>query len=105
MEKKIENIIKLLGARCLVKEIKNDAEVDGIIIPGREKEQTNHGIVLAVGEGALLESGQLVPMKVKPGDHVLYSSFSGAPVKVSKEDDNTYLILNERDIYCVVCDL
>lgn len=92
---------KVLGARCVVREIKNSSEVSGIYIQGRDKEQTNHGIVIAVGDGAILENGDVVPMKVKPGDHVLYSSFSGAPVKVKKDDEEKYLILNERDIYCI----
>lgn len=97
-----EQRFKIVGARCLVQEIKNDAETaSGIIVPGREKEQTNKGIVLAVGDGAILEDGTKVPMKVSVGDHVLYSSFSGSPVKVNSNDPDTYLILNERDILCI----
>lgn len=93
---------EILGARCLVQEIRQNAETaSGIVIPGREKEQTNKGIVLSVGDGAILEDGTKVPMKVKVGDHVLYSSFSGSPVKVNSDDPDTYLILNERDILCV----
>lgn len=100
--KDVATSFKVLGARCIVKEIRESNETaSGIIIQNRDKEQTNHGIVLIVGDGAILEDGTVVPMKVKPGDHVLYSSFSGAPVKVNKDDDDTYLILNERDIYCV----
>lgn len=100
--KDVAKSFKVLGARCIVKEVRESKETaSGIIIQGRDKEQTNHGIVLIVGDGAILEDGTVVPMKVKPGDHVLYSSFSGAPVKVNKDDDDTYLILNERDIYCV----
>jgi chaperonin GroES len=93
---------KILGSRCLVKEIRESAETtSGIVIPGKEKEQTNKGIVLAVGDGALLESGEKVPVKLEVGDHVLYSSFSGSPIKVKKDDPDNYLILNERDILCV----
>lgn len=93
---------KILGARCLVQEIKNSAETEsGIVIPGKEKEQTNKGIVLAVGDGAILEDGTKVPMKVNVGDHVLYSSFSGSPVKVNSSDADTFLVLNERDILCI----
>jgi len=93
---------KILGARCLVQEIKNNGETEsGIVLPGKEKEQTNKGIVLAVGDGAILEDGAKVPMKVAVGDHVLYSSFSGSPVKVNSNDADTYLVLNERDIFCI----
>ena len=54
------------GARVLVKEDVLDEKTDGgIILPGREKEQTNQGIVLQVGDGAMLEDGTKVPVSVK----------------------------------------
>lgn len=96
-------VTKLLGARVLVEE-QRDAEVQesGIILPGQEKKKTNRGRVIAVGEGSMLEDGTIVPMHVNVGDFVLYSSFSGSPVKEKETDDDIYLILNERDILCVV---
>ena len=95
------------GARCVVREIKNDISTkSGIILPGRDKQSTNQGIVITVGEGALLENGQKVPMNVKPGDKVLYASFAGSPVVIKEDsDDETFLILNERDILCVIEDI
>lgn len=94
--------LEILGARCLVKELKLSATTaSGIVIPGQEKEQTNKGIVLAIGTGAILENGTVVPMQVEVGDTIYYSSFSGSPIKDSDQDnDETYLILNERDILC-----
>lgn len=95
--------VKIAGARVLVKEIKlTDETKSGILIQGRSKEQTNKGIVLAVGTGSMLENGQLVPVNINVGDKVLYSSFSGSPIKVNAEDKEEYLILNERDILCSV---
>lgn len=95
--------VKIIGARCLVKELRESDELaSGIIIPGNEKKQTNKGIIIAVGDGAILENGTKVPMQVAIGDTVIYSSFSGSPIKESKEDPDTYMILNERDILCVV---
>lgn len=96
------NSIRINGARVLVKEIKLDSEVGGIIIPGREKEQTNKGIVIAVGNGAILENGTKVPVNISVGETVFYSSFAGSPVKVSAKDEDEYLILNERDVLCVL---
>ena len=93
--------IEVLGSMCLVEEIKYDAETaSGIIIPGKDKEHTSRGIVLKTGEGSILENGNKVPVSVKPGDHVLYTSFSGYPVKVKDTDEDKYLIINERDIIC-----
>lgn len=97
--------IRINGARVLVKEFKLDEKTEsGIVVPGREKQQTNKGTVIMVGDGAMLEDGTKVPVGVSVGETVIYSSFSGSPVKVNKDDPDTYLILNERDILCVVVD-
>lgn len=98
--------IIIKGARVLVKEQKLSEETSsGIVLPGREKEHTNQGIVLAVGDGAMLEDGTIVPVGVKVGDKVMYTAFSGSPItKAGDEDeeDVRYLILNERDILCQI---
>lgn len=91
--------MKLFGARLLVKEIKFEEKKGGIIIPGREEEQTNTGTVIMVGNGALLENGERRPMEINVGDTVIYTHFSGSPVKIKNE---TYLVLNERDVLIVL---
>jgi chaperonin GroES len=97
--------IKINGARVLVKEERLSSETEkGIILPGREKQQTNKGIVLAVGNGAMLADGTKVPVAVNVGDTVVYSSFSGSPIKEKADDPDVYLILNERDILCTILD-
>ena len=94
---------RINGARVLKKKKKLSAELSsGIIMPGREKQQTNKGKVLIVGDGAMLENGTKVPVQVKVGETVIYSSFSGSPIKENPDDEDTYLILNERDILCVI---
>lgn len=98
-----EEKIKIAGARVLVKEKKLTEESDGrIIIPGQDKQKTNTGVVLQVGTGAMLENGDIIPMSVAVGDTVIYSSFSGSPIKYDKNDKEEYLILNERDILCII---
>ena len=97
------NKIRINGARVLVKEHKlNETLSSGIIMPGREKQQTNKGTVLVVGDGAMLEDGTKIPVAVNVGETVIYSSFSGSPIKENPDDEDTYLILNERDILCVI---
>lgn len=99
------NKIRINGARVLVKEERLSAETSsGIIMPDREKQQTNKGKVLVVGDGAMLENGTKVPVQVQVGETVIYSSFSGSPIKVNPNDEDVYLILNERDILCIVED-
>ena len=100
--------IVIRGARVLVKEDKFDVETkSGIIMPGKDKEATHQGVVLAVGDGAMLENGTLVPVKVNVGDKVLYTAFSGSPIVKADDpdaEDVKYLILNERDILCQILD-
>lgn len=97
--------IRINGARILVKEERlSDTTSSGIIMPGREKQQTNKGKVLVVGDGAILENGTQIPVSVKVGETVIYSSFSGSPIKEDTSDEDVYLILNERDILCIVED-
>lgn len=91
---------KTLGARCIVEEIKNENVLkSGIILQNADKDPTYRGIVISVGDGALLENGQKVPMEVKVGDEIIYTTFSGSPIT---DGDKSYLILNERDILCIV---
>lgn len=93
-------MIKVLGARVLVKEDKNDEKTTtGIVIPGREKENTFRGTVVAVGKGAMLDDGTIVPMDVKIGDRIVYTNFSGTPIRAGEEE---YLVLNERDILAII---
>lgn len=95
--------IKINGARILVQEKKLTAEtLSGIIIPEREKQKTNMGVVIQVGDGAMLENGTKIPVGINVGETVIYSSFSGSPIKVNKDDEEEFLILNERDVLCVV---
>ena len=99
----VEDKIKITGARILVKEKKLSEETtSGIVIPGREEQKTNTGIVLKVGDGAMLENGTKIPVDVKVGETVVYSSFSGSPVKYDADDKEEYIILNERDVLCVI---
>lgn len=93
-------MIKVLGARCIVKEDKLEEKTSsGLIIPGRDKVPTNRGVIVGVGDGAMLDDGTKVPMPVKEGDTVVYANFAGSPIEV---DGVVYIILNERDILCVV---
>ena len=58
-------------------------------------------IVIAVGEGRLLNNGRLLPLRVKPGDRVLFNKYAGTQLI---KDDKTYLILKECDILAIMRD-
>lgn len=71
----------------------------GIVIPDSAKEKPIKGEVVAVGNGKLLENGQLRALDVKTGDAVLFGKYSGTEIKI---DGTEYLILREDDIMGVL---
>jgi chaperonin GroES len=91
---------KPLHDRVLVKRIESDAKTaGGLIIPDSAKEKPQEGEVIAVGEGARKDSGELIPMSVKAGDRILFGKWSGTEVKLNGED---LLIMKESDILGIV---
>jgi len=92
--------IRPLHDRVLVKRVKEDEKTKGgIIIPDSAKEKPIEGKVVAVGNGKLLESGEVRKLEVKKGDRVLFGKYSGTEVKIDGEE---HLILREDDILGVV---
>jgi chaperonin GroES len=93
--------LKPLHDKILV--VRDEAESitdSGIYLPESSKDKPKTGTVQAVGDGALnTETGQRIPLTVKKGDRVIFSSYSGTEVKLG---DNDYLIMSEDDILAVV---
>ncbi|MCX6735891.1 MAG: co-chaperone GroES [Candidatus Parcubacteria bacterium] len=72
----------------------------GIIIPETvDKERPETGEVLAVGEGKTLENGEVLPMKVKVGDVVLFSKYGPDEVTIEGEK---YFIIREDSILAII---
>ena len=85
-----------LHDRVLIKVLDSEEKTSGgIIIPDTAKEKPQEGEVVAVGPGAMNESGKLAPMEVKVGDLVLFGKWSGTEVKI---DGKEYSIMKESDI-------
>lgn len=62
------------------------------------------GIVVAVGTGTLLESGQRAPLQAVVGDRVLFGSKVGHEMEISISPENTkekVLLLAEANILAV----
>lgn len=74
----------------------------GIVLTGSAAGKSTRGIVTAVGNGRVLDSGELKPLDVKIGDTVIFNEGYGA--KVEKIDNEEFLILTESDILAVVED-
>ncbi len=88
--------IRPLHDRVLVKRIEeSESKVGGIIIPDTAKEKPQQGEVIGVGNGKMLESGERVPLDVKPGDRILFGKYSGSEIKIEGQE---YLIVREDEI-------
>ena len=91
---------KPLHDRVLVKRIASDEKTKGgLIIPDTAKEKPAEGEVVAVGEGARKDSGELIAPSVKVGDRVLFGKWSGTEVTL---DGQELLIMKESDILGII---
>jgi chaperonin GroES len=92
--------IKPLHDRLVVKRIEEEETTKGgIIIPDAAKEKPQEGMVVAVGDGKILESGQKAPLSVKAGDKILFGKYSGTEIKIDGEE---HLILREDDVLAII---
>jgi len=84
----------------VVRRVEEDQKTaGGIIIPDTAKEKPMQGEIVAVGQGARNEKGEIVPLDVKVGDRVLFGKWSGTEVKI---DGKELLIMKESDIMGVL---
>jgi chaperonin GroES len=91
--------LRPLHDRILVRRLEAEETVKGgIIIPDTAKEKPQEGVVIAVGNGKILENGTRLEMSVQEGDHILFGKYSGTEVKIEGEE---YLILKEEDVLAV----
>ncbi len=89
-----------LHDRVLVRRIDSEeTTAGGLIIPDSAKEKPQEGEVIACGEGARKDSGELIEMVVKAGDKILFGKWSGTEVKIDNED---LLIMKESDILGII---
>jgi chaperonin GroES len=71
----------------------------GIIIPDTAKEKPIEGKVVAVGDGARNDKGDITPLAVKAGDRVLFGKYAGTDVKYEGKE---YLIVRESEILAIL---
>jgi chaperonin GroES len=91
---------KPLHDRVLVKRVQSDEKTKGgLIIPDSAKEKPAEGEIIAVGEGARKDSGELIAPSVKAGDRILFGKWSGTEVTL---DGQELLIMKESDILGII---
>lgn len=92
--------IRPVGDRVVVKPAaKEEVTKSGIVIPDTAKEKPQEGVVIAVGNGRLLDNGDRSPIDVNKGDRVLFAKYGGTEFKLDGEE---YLVLKENDILAIV---
>jgi chaperonin GroES len=96
MAKKVANY-ELFDDRVLVRPAAAETKTaGGIIIPDTAKEKPQKGTVVAVGPGKYAEqTGNIIPVKLKVGDVVLYGKYGGTEITLEGED---LLIMRSSDI-------
>ncbi len=72
----------------------------GILLPGSAKEKPNQGEIIAVGEGKILDNGELRPLAVKVGDTVVFGQYAGS--NTIEIDGEELIIMGESEIFAVV---
>ena len=90
-----------LQDRLLVKRIESAGMTkSGLLhIPDSANEKPAEAVVVAVGAGKMLDSGDIAPLQVKAGDQVLFGKYSGTEIKVDGVD---HLIIREDDVLGIV---
>ncbi len=92
--------VKPLGDNVLVRRVEaEERTAGGILLPDAAKEKPKEGVVVAVGDGRLLDDGKRAAFSVAAGNRVIFSSYAGNEVKVDGED---YLLIAESDILAIV---
>lgn len=92
--------IRPLHDRIVVRRKEEESKsAGGIVLPGSAKEKPNQGEVVAVGQGKLLDNGEVRALGVKVGDQVIFGQYSGNNIKI---DGDELIILSETEIFGVI---
>lgn len=93
-------MLKPLGNRVIIeKKEQEQTTKSGIVLTDSAKEKSNEGVIIAVGQGRLLDNGTQVAPQVSEGNTIVFQQYAGTEVK---RGDKTYLILNEEDILAII---
>ncbi|WP_286270275.1 co-chaperone GroES [Thalassotalea hakodatensis] len=93
--------IRPLHDRVIIKRKEVESKsAGGIVLTGSAAEKSTRGEVVAVGNGRILENGEVRALDVKVGDQVIFNE--GYGVKAEKIDGEEVLILSETDVLAIV---
>jgi chaperonin GroES len=94
--------IRPLHDRVVVRRLEEERKsAGGIVIPDSAAEKPVRGEVTAIGNGKILDNGDVRSLDVKVGDKVLFGKYSGQEVKELGEG---VMVMREDDIMAVLED-
>ena len=92
--------IRPLDDRVVVRPIEaEETTAGGIVLPDTARERPQRGVVIAVGPGRLLDSGERGELSVGVEDEVIYGKYGGTDIEVNGEEVK---VLRETDILAKV---
>lgn len=92
--------IKPLYDKVVIERVEAEEKTSsGIVLPGAAAEKPDMGVIVAVGDGKVLDSGVRSALTVKVGDKVLFGKYSGQLVKL---DSKEFLVAKEEDILAII---
>ena len=92
--------IRPLHDRVVIRRTEEETTTPGgIVLPDTATEKPIQGEVIAVGNGRILDNGEVRPLDVKVGDKVLFGKYAGTEVKLDGEE---LLVMREEDIMGVI---
>nr|WP_239576104.1 co-chaperone GroES [Enterococcus lemanii] len=93
-------VLRPLGDRVLIEVTQEEEKtIGGLVLASAAKEKPQTGTVVAVGEGRLLDNGEVAPVPVKVGETVLFEKYAGSEVKYEGKE---YMIFAVKDIIAIV---
>jgi chaperonin GroES len=95
--------MKPMGDQILIKEEKKSDKTDSgiILVDGAYDEEFVYAEVIAIGPGLFTQTGNRLPMSVKPGDTILISKNNLGGQKKIKFDGVEYILVREMEISMV----
>lgn len=92
--------IRPLYDRLVVKrEEEDETSEGGIILPDTAKEKPSRGKIVAIGEGKLMDNGDVRKSPLKVGDAVLFGKYAGTEVAIGGEE---LIVMREEDVMGVI---
>ncbi|MEZ6057734.1 MAG: co-chaperone GroES [Planctomycetaceae bacterium] len=85
-----------LGDKVVIRRQESEAQTaGGIVLPDSAQNKQARGEVVAIGDGHTKDDGSKIPLTVKEGDRVIFSSYAGDEIKIG---DQELVLLREGDI-------